>query len=289
VKRRKLLGISLLLMLALGLLTWLGTSDFEFLASANRIGVIEIRGIISDTQETLKSIKSFRENPNVKVILIRIETPGGGVGPSQEVYREVRRTVEQKPVVASLGSIAASGGYYIASATNRIIANPGTITGSIGVISYFPNLRELFEKVGYTMNTIKSGRFKDMGNPAREMTPQEREILQETIDEAHRQFIRDVAIGRNLSEEKVREIADGRILMGESALGLGLIDELGNYEDAVIAAAKLGKIEGKPDLVYAKKKKKSLLEFILGSELSDRASAYFGGSLDFIRYQVPLG
>lgn len=289
VKRGKFWKIVFLLLFTFGFIVWLASSDLEFMASANRIGVIEIRGLISETQETLKSIKKFRENPNIRVILVRIESPGGGVGPSQEVYRELRRTIEQKPVVASLGSIAASGGYYIASATNRIVANPGTITGSIGVISYFPNLRELFEKIGYAMYTIKSGQFKDIGNPGREMTPQEREILQETIDEAHRQFIRDVAKGRNMPEEKVREVADGRIFMGETALGLGLIDELGNYEDAVIAAARLGKIEGEPDLVYAKKKKKSLLEFVLGSELTDHMGTYLDGTFDFIRYQAPLG
>jgi protease-4 len=235
----------------------------------------------------LKGFREFRKDSNVKCILLRIESPGGGIGASQELYREVRRTIEVKPVVASLGGIAASGGYYIASAANRIVANPGTITGSIGVISYFPNFRELFEKIGFTAVTIKSGRFKDIGNPDRNMTQEERDLLQSAMDEAHRQFIRDVARGRNLSEEKVREVADGRILMGERAQQLGLVDELGNFEDAVKASAMLGKIEEEPELIYAKKKRHSMLDLLIGSEMSEAIDGYLSGSSNFLRYQAP--
>ncbi len=268
---------------------WSMSSDSDMLAKPNRIGVVEVKGLISDVQDTLKEIKKFRKDENVRALLVRIESPGGGIGPSQEVYRELQRTIQKKPVVASLGSIAASGGYYAASATSRIVANPGSITGSIGVISYFPNLQELFEKVGFENVIIKSGRFKDVGNPGREMTQQERELLQATMDEAHGQFIRDVAAGRRLPEEKVREIADGRIIMGSTALELGLVDELGNFEDALNAAAQLGKIEGEPELVYPKKKSKSLMDFLLGSEVSGRFDALLDsldGSMTFLRYQV---
>jgi len=268
-------------------LVWLMTPDWQFFASPNRVGVIEIRGLIDNVQDSLKAFREFRKDTNVKCILLRIESPGGGIGASQELYREVRRTIEVKPVVASLGGIAASGGYYIASAANRIVANPGTITGSIGVISYFPNLRELFEKIGFTAIIIKSGRFKDIGNPDREMTQEERDLLQSTMDEAHRQFIRDVARGRNLPEEKVREIADGRIIMGEKAQQLGLVDELGNFEDAVKASAVLGKIAEEPDLLFAKKKKRSLLDLLIGSEISEQIDGYLSGSLNFLRYQAP--
>ncbi len=148
-------------------------------------------------------------------------------------------------MVASLGSVAASGGYYIASAASHIVANPGTITGSIGVIIHFPNLRELFGKIGYQMTTIKSGQFKDIGNPARDMTPEEKELLQATIDETYRQFVRDVAQARNLPEDDVRKVADGRIIMGEKALELKLVDQLGNFEDAVAKAGELGKDRGR--------------------------------------------
>jgi protease-4 len=279
--------LSVFLLVVICFLVWLMVPDFQLVSSPNRIGVLEVRGLIDNVQESLKAIKEFRQDTNVKCILVRIESPGGGIGASQELYREVRRTIEEKPVVASLGGIAASGGYYIASAASRIVANPGTITGSIGVISYFPNLRELFEKIGFSATTIKSGRFKDTGNPGREMTPEERDLLQATMDQAHGQFIRDVARGRNLPEEKIREIADGRIIMGESAQQLGLVDELGNFEDGVKAAAKLGKIEGEPNLLYAKKKKRSLLDFLFGSELSEQLDGYVNGSLNFLRYQVP--
>jgi protease IV len=279
--------IILFFVVFISFLVWLMSPDLQFLASPNRVGVIEIRGLIENVQDSLKGFREFRKDPNVKCILLRIESPGGGIGASQELYREVRRTIEVKPVVASLGGIAASGGYYIASAANRIVANPGTITGSIGVISYFPNLRELFEKIGFTAVIIKSGRFKDIGNPDREMTQEERELLQSTMDEAHRQFIRDVARGRNLPEEKVREVADGRIFMGERAQQLGLVDELGNFEDAVKASAMLGKIEEEPELVYAKKRKRSLLDLLIGSEMSEAINSYLSGSLTFLRYQVP--
>ncbi len=213
-KRIFLFLLSVFLVVVICFLVWLMVPDFQLVSSSNRIGVLDVKGLIDNVQESLKAIKEFRQDTNVKSIVVRIESPGGGIGASQELYREIRRTIEEKPVVASLGGIAASGGYYIASAASRIVANPGTITGSIGVISYFPNLRELFEKIGLSAITIKSGRFKDTGNPAREMTPEEKELLQATMDQAHGQFIRDVARGRNLPEEKVREIADGRIIMG---------------------------------------------------------------------------
>ena len=278
--------ICVCLLVVIGFLVWLVTPD-QFFAGPNRIGVIEVRGVIDNVQDSLKAFKEFRKDPNVKCILLRIESPGGGIGASQELYREIRRTIEEKPVVASLGGIAASGGYYAASAANRIVANPGTITGSIGVISYFPNLRELLDKIGISATIIKSGRFKDTGNPDREMTQEEKDLLQETMDQAHRQFIRDVARGRNLPEEKVRDLADGRIIMGETAQQLGLVDELGNFEDAVKASASLGMIEGEPDLIYAKKKKRSLLDFLIGSEISEQIDGYVNGSLNFLRYQAP--
>ncbi len=279
--------LSLFLVMVIIFFAWLMTPDFQFFSGPNRIGVLEVRGVIDNVQEALKALKEFRQDDNVKAVLVRIDSPGGGIGASQELYREIRRTMEEKPVVASMGGIAASGGYYIASAASRVIANPGTITGSIGVISYFPNLRELFEKVGFSAVIIKSGQFKDTGNPGREMTPEEKNLLQTTMDQAHSQFIRDVARGRNLPEAKVREIADGRILMGESAQQLGLVDELGNFEDAVQASARLGKIEGEPDLLYAKKKKRSLLDYLLGSEVSEQLDGLVTGSLNLLRYQAP--
>ncbi|MFZ2447923.1 MAG: signal peptide peptidase SppA [Syntrophobacteraceae bacterium] len=262
-------------------------SDIELSVKNNRVGVVEVKGTITNSQETVKQLKEFRKDSSVKAIIVRIDSPGGAVGPSQEVYTEIRRTIQSKPVVASLGSVAASGGYYIASAANTIVANAGTITGSIGVIIYFPNLRELFEKIGYQMTTVKSGQFKDIGNPSREMTPEERELIQGTIDETYSQFVRDVARARNLPEEQVRKVADGRIILGEKARELKLVDQLGNFEDAVAKAAELGKIEGDPEITYAKKTKRSVMDLLLGSDVSEKLNDVIYDSSAFLRYQLP--
>lgn len=278
---------SLVFVLVAGAAFWLITSDHALLANPNRIAVIEVKGLIDDARETLRGIVKYRKDPNVKALVLRVESPGGGVGPSQEIYRELQRTNETKPVVASLGAVAASGGYYIASAAGRIFASPGTVTGSIGVIVYYPNLEELFEKIGYSMTAIKSGRFKDLGNPDRKMTAEEKALLQETIDQVHRQFIEAVAAARNIPREKIEAIADGRILTGETAKQLGLVDELGNFEDAVRSAAIMGKVEGEPKLVYAKKKGFSLLDLLLGNQLAKQITNYPVG-LPGIRYQAPL-
>jgi len=286
---RKVFWIFLFIIVFLGVMFWIGSADLEFLASPNRIGVIEVRGSITDVRDHLKAIKRFRKDPNTRAIILRIESPGGGIAPSQELYREIKRTVPEKPVLASMGAVAASGGYYIAAPASRIIANPGTITGSIGVISYFPNVKDLLEKIGVYTVTIKSGSLKDLGNPGREMTASEKEFIQGTLDEAHRQFIRDVAEGRKMSEEKVRAIADGRILMGESALSLGLVDELGNFEDAVVAAAGMGNIPGEPELIYARRDRNSLLDLLLGDELSEKVGSWLGGTDVHLRYELPSG
>ncbi|MBP8646487.1 MAG: signal peptide peptidase SppA [Syntrophobacteraceae bacterium] len=286
-RRTRWLLVLIILLLAGGVLYSL-CSDSRIFAAPNRIGVIQVRGLIEDVQETVKAIGEFQKDPYIKALVVRIESPGGGIGPSQELYRALARTRDKKPVVASLGSVAASGGYYVASAASRIISNPGTITGSIGVISYFPNLRELFDKIGYTTIVVKSGKYKDVGFPGREMTPEEKELLQETINEAHRQFVRDIAKGRNLSEEKVLEIADGRILTGESAHRLGLVDELGNYQDALDTATRLGNIEGEPTLIHHKKQKRSVLDYLLGTDVGDRLASLTDITGSFLRYQMPI-
>ena len=280
-----LLGVVIGVLLT-GVIVWL-VSGVEFSVKGNRVGLVEVKGVIVSSQDTVKQIKDWRKDSAIKAIVVRIDSPGGAVGPSQEIYREIRRTAQSKPVVASLGSVAASGGYYIASAASYIVANPGTITGSIGVIIHFPNLRELFGKIGYQMVTIKSGQFKDIGNPARDMTPEEKELLQATIDETYHQFVRDVALARNLPEDRVREVADGRIIMGEKALELKLVDQLGNFEDAVAKAGELAKIEGEPEVVKPKKSKFSLLDLVLGSDVGERMNEIIYDSSAFVRYQLP--
>lgn len=244
-----------------GVIYFLATSDI--FASSNRIGALLIQGTISDSFDYMDGLKSFMEDENVKAIIVRIDSPGGGVSAAQEIYREILRAKKTKPVVASLGSIATSGGYYIACAASKIIASPGTITGSIGVIAFFPNLTELFKKVGYQTIVIKSGKFKDTGNPGRPMTPEEETLVRDSLMQVHHQFVRDIAVARSIDESKVANIADGRIIMGEAAVGLGLVDELGNFHDAVETARLLAKMKEKPELVFYEKRKR-IIEMLLG-------------------------
>jgi len=223
-------------------------------AFGDRIAVVEIRGVIAQSSGIIEEIHQYLEDDGVKAIILRIDSPGGGVGPSQEIHREVLKGKEKKKIVTSMGSVAASGGYYIACASDLIVANPGTITGSIGVLMEFTNIEELFRKIGIKGVVLKSGEHKDIGSPFREMTPEEKRIIQEVIDSVHQQFIKAVAEGRKLDRSKVTEIADGRILTGEQAKQLGLVDQIGNLDDAIDATAKLVGIEGKPDILYPKRK-----------------------------------
>jgi protease-4 len=223
-------------------------------AFGDKIAVVEIRGVITQSSGIIDEIHQYLEDEGVKAIILRIDSPGGGVGPSQEIYREVMKIRSKKKVVTSMGSVAASGGYYVACASDLIVANPGTITGSIGVIMEFTNIEELFKKIGIKGVVVKSGELKDMGSPFREMTPEERRVIQGVIDNVHQQFIQAVAEGRKLDRSKVAQIADGRILTGEQAKQLGLVDQIGNLEDAIDTAAKLVGIVGKPNVLYPKKR-----------------------------------
>ncbi len=270
--------IGAVVIISMAALLFLGKRDaaFEF---GEKVGVVEIKGVIADAKETVLQLKRFRKNKDVKAIVLRIDSPGGGVGPSQEIYAEVKKTTRTKKVVASMGAIAASGGYYVAAAADHVVANPGTITGSIGVLMQFANMEELFKKIGLSAVVLKSGDYKDTGSPLRKMTPKERELLQGFIDNVHQQFVTAVAEGRKMSEESVRAIADGRILSGEQAQKLGLLDSLGNMEDAIVIAAELGGIKGEPSVVYAEKKKFSILELILGSKLAGALDRITGAAL----------
>ncbi len=233
-----------------------------FSLKREKIGVLEIKGVIESSEEVLKELKAFEEDYAIKAVLLRIDSPGGSVGASQEIWKEVLRIREKKPVVASLGNVAASGAYYVACAANKILANPGTLTGSIGVVMYFTDLEELMRKIGIKTHVIKSGSYKDTGSPFRGLTPQEKELLQGLLNEVHEQFVKAVSQSRNLPIEKVKEIADGRLLSGEEAFRLKLVDELGGFEDALRVAKELGGIKGEPELVYPKRKV-SLLRLLL--------------------------
>ncbi len=220
----------------------------------DKIAIVEIKGVITQSSGVIEEIHQYLADDGVKAIILRIDSPGGGVGPSQEIHREVVKARQKKKVITSMGAVAASGGYYVACASDLIVANPGTITGSIGVIMQFSNFEELLKKIGIKGVVIKSGEHKDVGSPFREMTPEEKKIMQETIDNVHQQFIRAVAEGRKLDLSKVVPIADGRIMTGEQAKQFGLVDKMGNLQDAIEEASKMVGIEGKPQIIYPKKK-----------------------------------
>ncbi len=258
-----------------------GGSSLDF---REKVGVVEITGVIQDAKSAINSLKQFRKDDSIKAIVLRIDSPGGGVGPSQEIYREVQKTVKMKKVVASMGAIATSGGYYVAAGASGIVANPGTITGSIGVIMGFTNFEAVFKKIGLIPIVIKSGEYKDTGSPLRPMSSEERKMLQQFVDKIHSQFVKDVASGRNLDQQKVETVADGRIFSGQDAITYGLVDRLGNLEDAIEWAGRLGGITGEISIVYAKEKKLPLLQYLLDSSISTimnriETSRMYGGYL----------
>jgi len=236
--------------------------------SGQKVGIIEISGVINDSKDILDKLKRFRTDDSIKAIVVRIDSPGGSVGPSQEILRAIKKTSLKKKVVASLGSVAASGGYYVAVGADGIVANPGTITGSIGVVMGFTNFQELLEKIGLIPVVVKSGKYKDIGSPVRKMTEKERQILQNLSDQIHRQFINAIAAGRKMNPIEVEAIADGRIFSGEEAKRLGLIDRIGNLEDAVEWAGRMGGIKGKITSVYIKDKRLPFLQYLTESALN---------------------
>lgn len=234
-------------------LTALGRGG-PFGLGGDRVAVVEIEGVIVDALPVVRELEEHRENPSVRAVVVRIDSPGGVVGPSQEIYDAIRRfRAKDKPVVASMGAVAASGGYYIAAAADRIVANPGTLTGSIGVIMQMAEFEGLFKKVGVRYQVIKSGRYKDIGSPARAMTEAERRLLQSLLDDVYEQFVDAVAEGRDLDRQAVLALADGRIFSGRQARSLGMVDALGGLQEAIELAAELGGIPGKPRVLYPRR------------------------------------
>jgi protease-4 len=255
------------------IILWAGLAVFtkgEYTFSfGNRIAVVPIRGVITDSRGVVDQIKKYRKDSRVKAIILRIESPGGGTAASQEIYREVQRTVSQKPVVASMGNVAASGGYYVALAANKIVANPATLTGSIGVIMEFSNIKDLLHKIGISREVVKSGAFKDIGSPVRAMKPEERRLLETLIKNVQQQFVAVVIKGRRLSREQVEKIADGRIFTGQQAKDLGLVDELGSFEDAVELTKKMVHLTGEVKLIFPEKKRLSVWDFIFSGWIGE--------------------
>jgi protease-4 len=256
--------LSFLLLVALGivLLTYAvlksagSGTEFVTTGAGKRIAVIELTGTITSSEDIVRQFKRHRRDNSIKAILFRVDSPGGGVVASQEIYEEVRMTRDGgKPVVASMGSVAASGGYYVSLGASTIVANPGTLTGSVGVIAEFLQLGDALDKLGISVRTIKSGKLKDAGSRTRKMTEDDRKYFQSLLDDVHVQFVEVVERERGFDPKKAIELSDGRVFTGVQALGIGLIDTLGTFEDAVRIAADLAGITGDPALVRERKKR----------------------------------
>ncbi|MGB9596324.1 MAG: signal peptide peptidase SppA [Candidatus Poribacteria bacterium] len=266
----------------------LSTSTFESdNPPGNKLALIEINGTITDSSKIIEEIQRYKDDKSVKAIVLRIDTPGGVVAPVQEIYEELNKV--DKKIIASMGSSATSGGYYIACTADRIFANPGTLTGSIGVRMNFPRIVELSKKVGIDSETIKSGQYKDSGSAYRYFTPEEKKLFQDMVDDVYNQFVDAVYNGRkhtNLTKAQIIKIADGRVMSGRQAFQYKLVDELGNLEDAIQYAAKIGGIEGKPKIAR-KKPRTTLFERLMGQSFGNKISDIIKDQVS-IRYEIPF-
>ncbi|MCE1166155.1 MAG: signal peptide peptidase SppA [Bacteroidetes bacterium] len=242
-----------------------GDRNYEYVTtgSGEKIAVVELDFTIIDPKAIVRQFKKYREDKSVKAIVLHVNSPGGGVAASQEMYEEVKKTRDSgKPVIVSFGSIAASGGYYVACGGSLIVSNPGSLTGSIGVIATFPNMKELGEKIGFKETIIKSGKLKDAGNPFRDMNSDDLAYFQEIIDNTFEQFLDVVSKERKIDKDELRKIANGRVFTGTQAKDLKLVDSLGTFEDAVRIAGEIAKIKGEPAIVR-EKSKRNLVEFLI--------------------------
>lgn len=240
---------------------------------SGEIALVRIQGMLMDSQNIVRQLSNYRHNPNVRGIVLRIDSPGGAVAPAQEIYNEIMKLkADHKTVYASMGTVAASGGYYIACAANYVLANPGTLTGSIAAVMAFNNIEGLTDKIGVKPIIIKSGKYKDVGSPLRGMKPEERKLLQSVVDDVHQQFVQAVAKGRGLPVSEVNEIADGRIMTGQQALTLKLVDEMGGLEKTIELLAKKIGVEGRPKVIE-EKEKTPFFDWLLQSSLPSRLAA----------------
>jgi len=233
--------------------------------SGEKVAVIELKETIISSEDIVRQFKKFRSNRSVRAIVFRVESPGGGVAASQEIYEEVKKTRDSgKPVVVSMGAVAASGGYYVSCGADRIVANPGTLTGSIGVIFQFLHVTELFDKLGIDASTYKTGRYKDSGSPFRPPSAEDKILFDQLLGDVYDQFVDVVSKERKLKRAFVVRYADGRVFTGRQAKEWGFVDTLGTYEDAITIAADMGGIKGKPTVVR-ERKLKSFWESFLGT------------------------
>ena len=258
-----LIAASFLFASKMGMIGNHGAKAKSGIFSGDGIGVLEVNGVIMDSKRWIKSIEQFEEEDSIKAVVVRLNSPGGAVAPSQEVYQAIKRLAEKKPVYTSMQSVAASGAYYIAMGTQKVFANAGTMTGSIGVIMEFANLEKLYEWAKVKRYVVKTGKFKDSGSDTREMTAEERELFQRMVDNVLGQFKQAVVEGRKLTLAQVTQVADGRIFSGEQAKAIGLVDEIGTFRDAVDQVALAAKIKGKPELVYPSSDKKGWMDWVM--------------------------
>ncbi len=272
--RKHPVGLGLILLIAIGVVLYFffyrtgaqsGSASAQRFSLSDKIGVVPVEGVITDSLEITENIDEFANDSSIAAVVLRIDSPGGGVAASQEIYDAVVALKKKKKVVVSMGSVAASGGLLIACAGDKIVANPGTITGSISAIMQFANVEELLKKVGVKSSVVKSGQYKDIGSPMREMTPEERIIIQELVDDIYNQFIDVIVKDRKLTREQVIAIGDGRVFSGRKAKEYGLVDQLGDMASAARLASQLAGKDGTYDLVYPKKKHPSFFDLMFES------------------------
>ncbi|TNF49922.1 signal peptide peptidase SppA, partial [bacterium] len=265
-----IMGLSILSAFLIGLLNRSSPGVF----GKEALGLLKIEGVIDDVEWYMEQVDLLRENNSVRAVVLRIDSPGGAVAPTQELYDELLKLREDKPLVVSMGTVAASGGYYLSSAADWIVSNPGTLTGSIGVIMHFTNLEEMFGKLGVRSEIVKSGEYKDTGSPFREMTENERDLLTDMVMDIREQFVEAVVEGRQLDYEEVDPYFDGRVFSGRQALEIGLVDELGNVNVALEKAAALAGLPKVPsEIIQPEKRERSLFSLLFGRSLSDRTDA----------------
>ncbi len=277
-----IIAIALVIAISTGVSLFLGKAP---VATSGKVAVIRIDGIILSSKDVIHQLKKYSRNPSVKAIVLRINSPGGAVVPSQEIYEEINkvRAKTGKKIVVSMGTVAASGGYYIASAADRILANPGTLTGSIGVIMEFASVAQLLKKIGIKDQTIASGKRKDVGDFMRTMTPDEKEYLKNVLRDVHEQFVEAVAKGRKMKVDDVWALADGSVYTGRQAQKLGLVDGLGDLQDAISAAGKMAGIKGRP-VVITEEKKTSIWDLIKGQNAGSLFQGLIGKNLQGMMY-----
>ncbi|MBI5740921.1 MAG: signal peptide peptidase SppA [Nitrospirae bacterium] len=228
-----------------------------------KVALVRVTGVIVDSTDVIEELKEYAKDNSIKAVILRVDSPGGAVAPSQEIYEEVLKLKEKKKVIVSMGTVAASGGYYISAPADKIVANAGTLTGSIGVIMEIPNISGLMQKIGVEAQVIKSGEHKDLASIFKSLKPEEKQILQDVLDDVHSQFIQAVSDGRGMKFEEIKKLADGRIFTGRMAKQAGLVDELGNLQDAILLAGKLTGIKGDPEVVE-KKEEFGVLDLLKG-------------------------